>query len=215
KCRLCATHGTIISRISHCCPFADCPCSRCVVIRAQRATVAKQSKMRRNLKKGVDTCALPSIATSSFTSSESPKAPNRGYRCRKCLNHGINVSKKKHRKECPYALCDAYATVLEDEPMQEEPKHSSDESDVIAISPDLLPSKSTEIYESMPEVPMEEENHSTPTPEPVAIVKVESSPSTALLEHISTNFLLPPLRERIITSNSTNAPSSSVPSTQP
>ncbi|GMT13978.1 hypothetical protein PFISCL1PPCAC_5275, partial [Pristionchus fissidentatus] len=86
-CNLCAAHGIDSYQRAHSCPFKDCECTRCNVVRVRRAIVAQQLRMRRE------------VASGSTDSS-------RSYTCNRCRNHGLRVQKKGHKNVCSFANCD-------------------------------------------------------------------------------------------------------------
>ncbi|GMT13964.1 hypothetical protein PFISCL1PPCAC_5261, partial [Pristionchus fissidentatus] len=86
-CNLCAAHGIDSYQRAHSCPFKDCDCARCNVVRVRRAIVAQQLRLRRKE-------MIASIST------------HRSYTCNRCRNHGVLVKKKGHNNNCSFANCD-------------------------------------------------------------------------------------------------------------
>ncbi|GMS82209.1 hypothetical protein PENTCL1PPCAC_4384, partial [Pristionchus entomophagus] len=85
-CYLCEVHGVTAHQRTHACPFTDCVCTCCEIVRVRRAVVAHQLRMRRQEKR---TCGQYSPS----------------YTCNRCRNHGLYVPKKGHKNACPYDSC--------------------------------------------------------------------------------------------------------------
>ncbi|GMT12210.1 hypothetical protein PFISCL1PPCAC_3507, partial [Pristionchus fissidentatus] len=86
NCRLCSAHGSTVSPTFHSCPYTDCPCEKCRLIRKRRAVVAEQTRIRRMQNKVLRYSSTPSPASSS--PSEPPQILSRPNMCQRCQNLG-------------------------------------------------------------------------------------------------------------------------------
>ncbi|KAI6234635.1 DM DNA binding domain protein [Aphelenchoides fujianensis] len=94
NCRLCRQHGRLLDVNRHDCPFKECDCEKCELIRTQRGIMSRQIRMRRRA--AGSRAARPAVR----------------YSCQNCQNHGIQTAKKNHQKVCPFRDCRCAACVL-------------------------------------------------------------------------------------------------------
>ncbi|CAH8568078.1 unnamed protein product [Schistosoma margrebowiei] len=111
KCRKCKGHGMSepVRQHKRNCPYRDCTCDMCYLVEKGRRIVAQQIALFRDQKSH-------SIQKLSHQKDRSMKNiiikeslnkinEDNGPHCRRCRNHGQNISWKGHKKTCPYREC--------------------------------------------------------------------------------------------------------------
>ncbi|GMR59498.1 hypothetical protein PMAYCL1PPCAC_29693, partial [Pristionchus mayeri] len=103
-CGMCRQHGVVAQTRNHGCPFKNCECTKCNLVRQRRSIMSMQIRLRREQDKMFVRTSEPDEAevVPPSTNSESPSAC---YFCQKCKNHGVLKWKKDHKKNCQFANC--------------------------------------------------------------------------------------------------------------
>ncbi|ETN79829.1 DM DNA binding domain protein [Necator americanus] len=108
-CGMCRQHALVVETRGHICPFKNCDCEKCKLVRQRRSIMSTQIRLRREQDKRFQRTTNVSEADviPSNTVFETDKRDdiNMCYFCQKCKNHGILMWKKDHKRNCEYANC--------------------------------------------------------------------------------------------------------------
>ncbi|CAI2729870.1 unnamed protein product [Schistosoma spindalis] len=111
KCRKCKGHGMSepVRQHKRNCPYRDCTCDMCYLVEKGRRIVAQQIALFRDQKnhniQKLSHQKDRSIKNVIIKESLNKINEDNGPHCRRCRNHGQNISWKGHKKTCPYREC--------------------------------------------------------------------------------------------------------------
>lgn len=111
KCRKCKGHGMSepVRQHKRNCPYRDCTCDMCYLVEKGRRIVAQQIALFRDQKnhniQKLSHQKDRSIKNIIIKESLNKINEDNGPHCRRCRNHGQNISWKGHKKTCPYREC--------------------------------------------------------------------------------------------------------------
>ncbi|CAH8580242.1 unnamed protein product [Schistosoma rodhaini] len=111
KCRKCKGHGMSepVRQHKRNCPYRDCTCDMCYLVEKGRRIVAQQIALFRDQKNhNIQKLSYQkdrSIKNIIIKESLNNINEDNGPHCRRCRNHGHNISWKGHKKTCPYKEC--------------------------------------------------------------------------------------------------------------
>ncbi|GMT10960.1 hypothetical protein PFISCL1PPCAC_2257, partial [Pristionchus fissidentatus] len=103
-CGMCRQHGVVAQTRNHACPFKNCECIKCNLVRQRRSIMSMQIRLRREQDKLFVRTAEPDQAE-IVPPTKPTEAPTACYFCQKCKNHGVLKWKKDHKKNCQFANC--------------------------------------------------------------------------------------------------------------
>ncbi|CAH8554403.1 unnamed protein product [Schistosoma intercalatum] len=111
KCRKCKGHGMSepVRQHKRNCPYRDCTCDMCYLVEKGRRIVAQQIALFRDQKnhniQKLSHQKDRSIKNIIIKESLNKINEDNGPHCRRCRNHGQNISWKGHKKTCPFREC--------------------------------------------------------------------------------------------------------------
>ncbi|GMS80457.1 hypothetical protein PENTCL1PPCAC_2632, partial [Pristionchus entomophagus] len=103
-CGMCRQHGVVAQTRNHTCPFKNCECTKCNLVRQRRSIMSMQIRLRREQDKMFVRTNEPGQAE-VVPPTKMSDAPTACYFCQKCKNHGVLRWKKDHKKNCQFVNC--------------------------------------------------------------------------------------------------------------
>ncbi|VDM68231.1 unnamed protein product [Strongylus vulgaris] len=108
-CGMCRQHSLVVETRGHICPFKNCGCEKCKLVRQRRSIMSTQIRLRREQDKRFQRTTNVSeadvIPLNTVFETDKRDDINMCYFCQKCKNHGILMWKKDHKRNCEYANC--------------------------------------------------------------------------------------------------------------
>ncbi|CAJ0588202.1 unnamed protein product [Cylicocyclus nassatus] len=108
-CGMCRQHSLVVETRGHICPFKNCGCEKCKLVRQRRSIMSTQIRLRREQDKRFQRTTNASeadvIPLNTVFETDKRDDINTCYFCQKCKNHGILMWKKDHKRNCEYANC--------------------------------------------------------------------------------------------------------------
>ncbi|RCN49175.1 DM DNA binding domain protein [Ancylostoma caninum] len=108
-CGMCRQHAFVVETRGHVCPFKNCECEKCKLVRQRRSIMSTQIRLRREQDKRFQRTTNASeadvIPLNTVFEADKRDDINMCYFCQKCKNHGMLMWKKDHKRNCEYANC--------------------------------------------------------------------------------------------------------------
>ncbi|VDD96671.1 unnamed protein product [Enterobius vermicularis] len=108
-CGMCRQHNLVLETRGHNCPYKNCSCSQCSLVKQRRKIMRTQIRLRRAQEKRFQRTMEPQENSNKEILLT---AKNMCYFCQKCKNHGVLMWKKDHKRLCRYLNCDCEQCVL-------------------------------------------------------------------------------------------------------